>query len=74
MPRLPRLSDLEAVRILERLGFRQVRQRGSHVVLRREDRGCVLPLHKELATATLRGGLRQADVSPEEFIKACEDR
>ncbi len=36
MPRLPRVSGAETIRALERLGFIQVRQRGSHVVLKRE--------------------------------------
>ena len=31
--------------------------------------GCVVPLHTELATGTLRGILRQAGVTPEEFIE-----
>jgi predicted RNA binding protein YcfA (HicA-like mRNA interferase family) len=35
MPKLPRASGAEAIRALERLGFTQVRQRGSHVVLKR---------------------------------------
>ncbi|WP_240039137.1 MULTISPECIES: type II toxin-antitoxin system HicA family toxin [Okeania] len=30
MPRLPRISSKEAIRTLERLGFQQVRQTGSH--------------------------------------------
>lgn len=32
MPKLPRISSKEAIRSLERLGFEQVRQTGSHVV------------------------------------------
>ena len=59
---------------MERLGFVQVRERGSHVVLRREapdgPAGCVIPLHDELAVGTLRGVLRQAGVTPEEFSEA----
>jgi len=35
MPRLPRVSGAETIRALERLGFAQIRQRGSHVVLKR---------------------------------------
>ena len=70
MPKLPRISGAEAVRALERLGFAVVRQRGSHVVLRRGASGCALPLHRELKTGTLAGALRQADVSAEEFIAA----
>ncbi len=73
MPKLPRISGAEAIRALEKLGFTQVRQRGSHVVLKRMDasgvKGCVVPLHPELATGTLRGVLRQAGVSVEEFME-----
>jgi predicted RNA binding protein YcfA (HicA-like mRNA interferase family) len=73
MPKLPRISGAAAVRALERLGFVVVRQKGSHVVLRRAASGCVVPLHRELKTGTLAGALRQADVSIEEFISALQD-
>lgn len=72
MPKLKRVSGEEAIRALERLGFVRVRQRGSHVVLKRElpagATGCAVPLHRELAEGTLRGILRQAQVTPEEFM------
>lgn len=72
MPKLPRISGAEAIRALERLGFIQVRQRGSHVVLKRigpqKASVCVVPLHPELAIGTLRGILKQAAVTAEEFI------
>jgi len=32
--------------------------------------GCVVPLHPELATGTLRGILKQAGVTQEDFIKS----
>ena len=71
MPKLPRVSGVEAVRALGRLGFELARQRGSHAVLRHPDgRGCVIPLHSELKTGTLSGALRQAGVSTEDFITA----
>ena len=72
MPKLPRISGAEAIRTLERMDFVQVRQRGSHVVLKKELSegavGCVVPLHTELAVGTLRGILRQAKVDPDEFM------
>ena len=68
MPKLPRISGQAAIRALESLGFEQVRQKGSHVVLRRNHVGCVVPLHKELKVGTLAGILRQANVSVEEFL------
>jgi predicted RNA binding protein YcfA (HicA-like mRNA interferase family) len=70
MPRLPLLSGQDVVRALVRLGFEQVRQRGSHVVLRRASAVCVVPLHKEVKTGTLAGILRQAQVKPEDFLGA----
>ena len=54
--------------------FLQVRQKGSHVILRKETEsgaiGCVVPLHDDLATGTLRGILKQAQLDPDEFAKA----
>jgi predicted RNA binding protein YcfA (HicA-like mRNA interferase family) len=58
------------MRALQQLGFDKVRQSGSHVVMRRGPKGCVVPLHTELKVGTLGGLLRQAGVSPEEFIAA----
>lgn len=73
MPRLPRASGAEAIRVLERLGFVKVRQRGSHVILKKRtlagDIGCVVPLHPELAPGTLRGILKLAKVDIEDFKK-----
>jgi predicted RNA binding protein YcfA (HicA-like mRNA interferase family) len=70
MPKLPRVSGAQAIRALERLGFVKVRQSGSHVVMRRADKGCVVPMHDELKVGTLAGVLRQADVGAAAFIEA----
>ncbi len=71
MPKLPHVSGVQAIEALKKLGFVRARQRGSHVVLKRTtpdgEIGCVVPMHKELAEGTLRGILKQAQVSPEEF-------
>ncbi|MEA3470072.1 MAG: type II toxin-antitoxin system HicA family toxin [Thermodesulfobacteriota bacterium] len=70
MPELPGISGKEAIRIFEKLGFIEVRQKGSHVVLRRGDKGCVIPKHKELALGTLRSAIRQAGITVETFVAA----
>jgi predicted RNA binding protein YcfA (HicA-like mRNA interferase family) len=74
MPELRQTSGAEAIKALERLGFVRIRQRGSHVIMRKTgpegDVGCVVPLHKALALGTLTGILRQAKVDKDEFIKA----
>jgi predicted RNA binding protein YcfA (HicA-like mRNA interferase family) len=74
MPKLPLVSGSEAVKAMRRLGFFIDRQRGSHVVMKKitpdGERGCVIPMHKEVALGTLRSALKMAGVSPEEFSDA----
>jgi len=70
MPKLPHLPGLAIVKALERLGFEKLRQSGSHVVMGRNGRGCVVPLHREVKIGTLAGLLRQAAVSHEDFLKS----
>ena len=55
---------------LGRLGFEEVRQRGSHVVMKREEAGCVVPMHAEIKAGTLSCILKQAGVSVDAFIEA----
>ena len=70
MPRLPDVSGKEARRALERLGFVFKRQTGSHVILLRGNRGCVVPMHREINRGTLKCILEQAGVSADEFMKS----
>jgi predicted RNA binding protein YcfA (HicA-like mRNA interferase family) len=73
MPKLRRVSGEEAIRALERLGFKRARQRGSHVILKKETPqgpvGCVVPFHRELAIGTLHGILQQARVPVEDLLE-----
>lgn len=70
MPKLPHVSGAAVIRALERLGFEKARQSGSHVIMRRGSKGCVVPLHSEVKVGTLAGVLRQAEISADEFIAA----
>jgi len=51
----------------------KVRQKGSHVILKRKtisgEIGCVVPLHKELALGTLHGILKQAQIEISELLR-----
>jgi predicted RNA binding protein YcfA (HicA-like mRNA interferase family) len=73
MPKPPVLSGKEIIKALTKMGFVEIRQKGSHVILKKRtivgDVGCVVPLHKEVALGTLRGILKQANVTQEEFKK-----
>jgi predicted RNA binding protein YcfA (HicA-like mRNA interferase family) len=58
------------VTILQRFGFRVVRQRGSHIILRRDEpfAQVVVPDHKQLDRGMLRAIIRQAGLSVDEFV------
>lgn len=67
--RLPVVSGAGLVRALEKRGWRQVRQRGSHVRLKHPDRltSLVVPLHRELRRGTLNGILKDAALERDEL-------
>lgn len=46
MPKFPGLSGKDIIRALEKLGFQVVRQSGSHVLMKKGSKGCVVPNHK----------------------------
>jgi predicted RNA binding protein YcfA (HicA-like mRNA interferase family) len=70
MPKLPCVSGEEALNALKKLGFDFLRQKGSHAILRRGSQGCVVPMHREISQGTLRGVLKQAGISEDEFRNA----
>ena len=70
MSRLPRgLSGNEVVRALQRTGFYLKRQKGSHMVLRRDQpfAQVVVPAHSSIDTGTLSSILNGAGLTVEEF-------
>ena len=74
MPKLPRLSGKEVLKILSKIGFKHIRTRGSHAILNKEDKEkgkttIPVPLHKELAKGTLKSIVRQAGLSLDFFEK-----
>jgi predicted RNA binding protein YcfA (HicA-like mRNA interferase family) len=70
--KLPRgLSGKEVVKALEKAGFYIKRQKGSHIVLRRDSpfAQVAVPDHKSVDTGTLASILNGAGLSVDEFIK-----
>ena len=75
MSRLPTINFRSMERILLRLGFVTVRQKGSHVFYRHADgRTTTVPKHhgRDLARPLLREILREIELSPEELQKQIE--
>ncbi|MDH7512875.1 MAG: type II toxin-antitoxin system HicA family toxin [Clostridiales bacterium] len=77
MSRLPVLSGEELIEILQRAGFRVVRQRGSHAFLKHDNRRVtVVPVHKgqDLDRGLLRKILRDINLSTDEFFALLKKR
>ena len=71
MGSVPVLKPAEVCRLLERLGFNAVRQRGSHIQYRHSDgRGTTVPMHKgrDIAPSLLRQIARDVSLTVEELL------
>ncbi|HLC47275.1 MAG TPA: type II toxin-antitoxin system HicA family toxin [Candidatus Nanoarchaeia archaeon] len=71
---LKKLSGKECVKILcNKMGFSVVRQKSSHIILRKETAdgaiGTVVPNHPELKIGTLKGILELGKIKEEEFAR-----
>lgn len=73
MSNIPVLKPQEVLRILENLGFVEVRQKGSHKQLRHEDdRGTTVPFHKgrDISPRLLRQIASDIELTIEEFLES----
>ena len=71
MSEIPVLKPQEVIRILEDLGFVEVRQKGSHKQFRHEDgRGTTVPFHKgrDISPRLLRQIANDIELTVEEFL------
>ena len=71
MPRLKVFSGKEICRILARHGFKEVRRKGSHVVMQKQltDTTITVPVpnHTEIKIGTLTAIIRQSGITRSEF-------
>ena len=66
--RVPRDVDGKtAAKALRRLGFAEIRQSGSHLIMRRDSLTVVVPMHRPIKPGTLRALIEQAGLTVEEF-------
>ena len=73
--KLPLLEAKELIKILNKMDFEVIRQRGSHIYLKHKDGRCtVVPLHsgRDIGRGLLKRILNEIDVSREEFLKFCK--
>ena len=72
MPKLPVLSGDDLIRALTRGGFKKIRQKGSHVSMRKGGFRTVIPLHKDLSPGTLIGILHQTGLTRDDLLRLLE--
>lgn len=68
MPRLPGINHLDAVRALQKVGYRILRQ-GKHIIMSNGSRKVVIPRHNPVNAMTMAGIVRDSGLSLEEFRK-----
>jgi len=68
MPKIPGINHLQAVRALEKAGFRVVRQ-GKHIVMSDGARILTIPRHNPVNAITMGGIAKDAGLTVEEFKK-----
>lgn len=67
MSKLPLLLWREVVKALTKAGFQIVRQKGSHLILVKEERIVPVPKHEQLKRGLLIAIIEEAGLTKEEF-------
>ncbi|MCD6246864.1 MAG: type II toxin-antitoxin system HicA family toxin [Candidatus Diapherotrites archaeon] len=77
MPKIPSLSGVKLIKILEKVGFQRVRQKGSHVILINSfGVRIVVPIHpnRKLKQGLVRVIIKEAGLTRKEFLKLLKNR
>ena len=68
MPKISGVNHLDAIRALEKAGFRVLRQ-GKHITITDGTRKLMIPRHNPVNAFTIGGIVRAAGLTEEEFRK-----
>jgi predicted RNA binding protein YcfA (HicA-like mRNA interferase family) len=75
MSKLPIVRPKEVISLLQKIGFVVIRQKGSHIQLKKGNLLVTVPLHnKDLKSETLKSILRQARISVEDFERFLREK
>jgi predicted RNA binding protein YcfA (HicA-like mRNA interferase family) len=69
LSKLPLLSWRKIVKVLVKVGFKVVRQKGSHLILVKNEYVVPIPKHREIKRGLLIEIMAEAGLTKEEFIK-----
>jgi predicted RNA binding protein YcfA (HicA-like mRNA interferase family) len=76
LPRILPLNPYKLIKILERAGFKIIRQKGSHVIMMNNKKTrIVVPVHpgKDVKSGLIRAIIKEAGLSKEEFLKLLKE-
>ena len=77
MPKIPPLNPQKLIKILQKAGFRTVRQKGSHIIMM-HDRGIriVVPVHpgKDVKPTLIRAIIKESGLSRQEFLRLMKEK
>lgn len=73
MSRFPLLSWREVVKVLAKAGFQIARQKGSHLILIKDESIVPVPKHKEIKRGLLMEIIAEAGFTKEEFLKLSKE-
>ncbi len=70
--KLPLLSSYELIRILKKMGFKEIRQKGSHAYFKHPDgRVTIVPIHsgRDIGRGLLKKIMNEIEIDRKEFFK-----
>lgn len=73
MSKLPLLSWRDVVKVLAKAGFRAARQKGSHIILVKDELIVPVPKYDEIKRGLLMEIIAEAGLTREEFLKLLEE-
>jgi len=77
LPKIPPLNPHKLIKILEKTGFKIIRQKGSHVIMMNDRKTrIVIPVHpgKNIKPGLIRAMIREAEISREKFFKLLKEK
>jgi predicted RNA binding protein YcfA (HicA-like mRNA interferase family) len=69
LSKLPLLSWREVIKALNKIGYVVARQRGSHIILVKDERVIPVPRHNQIKRGLLLEIIAEAGMTKEEFLK-----
>jgi len=77
LPKIPPISPNKLVKILEKTGFKVIRQKGSHLIMMDNKKTrIVIPMHpgKDIKPGLIRAIIREAGISRENFLTLLKEK